>query len=64
MARLPHQDHCLSAVIAAAIKSIAPTLPIAATATNALIAVLTPPLLLVIALVWQSRSPTHSARSE
>ncbi len=45
----------LSAGVSALIKYGGSYLPVEATSVNALIAVLTPPLILAIALLWRSR---------
>lgn len=44
----------LSAAISALIKYAGPSLPVAATSLNALIASVTPTIILAIALVWRS----------
>ena len=43
-----------SAVLALAIKSVGPLLPIPVTATSALVAAIAPPLLIAIALGWRA----------
>ncbi|MBX9257618.1 hypothetical protein H1Q63_27465 [Desmonostoc muscorum CCALA 125] len=50
----------LSALISALIKYIAPSLSISATATNALIIVLLPSVIMAIALLWRFQAYKQS----
>jgi hypothetical protein len=54
MANLIIKVLILSLVISVLIKYVGPSLPVAATSVNALIAILTPALIVAIALVWRS----------
>ncbi|MBD2492793.1 hypothetical protein BCD64_01545 [Nostoc sp. MBR 210] len=49
----------LSALLSAAIKYILPSVPLPATTTNALILVLSPTVIIAIALFWRFQTKTN-----